>query len=98
MSTPPPPDDAQRKMEQHALRNVRGLVDKMDRLEAIDSRSQKRLLVGIIVGAVVAVGLLVGTAGYISSKYDKGRPIMIDPAPLPPLQGGPPKKCCASAA
>ncbi len=91
MSTPTPPDDAQRKMEQHALRNVRGLVDKMDRLEAIDSRSQKRLLVGIIVGAVVAVGLIVGTVVYISSKYDKGRTIMIDPARLPPLKGGPPK-------
>jgi hypothetical protein len=91
MVTPTPPNDAQREMEQRALRNVRGLVDKMEGLEAIDSRAQKRLLVGIIIGAVVVVGLIVGAVVYISSKYDKGRTIVIDPARLPPVKGGPPK-------
>jgi hypothetical protein len=37
------------------------------------------------------VGLIVGAVVYISSKYDKGHTIVIDPARLPPLKGGPPK-------
>ena len=49
MNAPIPPHDAQREFEQRALRNVRGLVDKIDGLESKASRNQKRMLVGLIV-------------------------------------------------
>lgn len=89
MSTPGPSDDhAQREMEQHALRNVRGLVDKMDSLEAAEARTQKRMLVGIIIGAVVVVGIIVGTVMHVSSKYGSGKTIVIDSA-KPPKGGAP---------
>lgn len=51
MSTPS--DDAQRELERRALRNVRGLIDKMEQTDEVDARAQKRVLVGIFAGAVV---------------------------------------------
>lgn len=51
MSTPD--DDAQRRLEQHALRNVRGLVDKMAASEESDRRALRSSLRWI--AAVVAV-------------------------------------------
>ena len=91
MSTPLPPDDAQRELEQRALRNVRGLVDKMEGLDRIDQRSQKRTLIGITVGALVGVAVIVGAIAYVSNRQE-AKPIVIDPAKLPPIQPGPAKK------
>ena len=91
MSTSPPPDDAQRELEQRALRNVRGLVDKMEGLDRIDERSQKRTLIGITIGALVGVAVIVGAIAYISNRQDT-KPVVIDPAKLPPIQPGPAKK------
>lgn len=90
MSTPPR-DEAQRELEQRALRNVRGLVDKMDNLDKVDLKRQKRLLLTIIAIAVVMGIIVIGSVMYISSRQ-QGKPVVIDPAKLPPIQPGPPKR------
>jgi hypothetical protein len=86
MSTPSS-DEAQRELEQRALRNVRNLVDKIDATEEHDARVQKRLLAAIIVGAV----LVAITLGVVITRQEKPRPVVVDPAKLPPIQPGPPK-------
>jgi hypothetical protein len=91
VSTPLPPDDAQRELEQRALRNVRGLVDKMEGLDRIDQRSQKRTLIGITVGALIGVAVIVAAIAYISGRQE-ARSVVIDPAKLPPITPGPAKK------
>lgn len=57
-----PPHDAQRELEQRALRNVRSLVDKLEKGESRDARRSLRLLawllVGLVVGVVVAYAVL----------------------------------------
>jgi hypothetical protein len=83
-------DDTQRELEQRALRNVRGLVDKMDNIETKAQRNQKRMLVALIIGVVVVVGGIVGTVVYVSQKQS-GKPVVIDPAKLPPIRPGPPR-------
>ena len=55
MSTPQN-DDAQRDMEQRALRNVRALVDKYEDSDARESQSTKRLITWVI--GVIAVGFI----------------------------------------
>ena len=83
-----PGEDTQRKLEQHALRNVRGLVDKMESIEQTDRRTQRRLLVWIVVG-VLAVAGVVGYAVWRAGQKYGTKPVVIDPAKLPPLKGGP---------
>ena len=90
MSTPQPPDDAQRNLEQRALRNVRGLVEKMEGIDRIDQRSQRRTLLAITVGALIGVAVIVGVIGYVSHRND-AKPVVIDPGKLPPIQPGPRK-------
>lgn len=55
MSTPS--DDAQRNLEQRALRNVRALVDKIETTEELEGRALRRQ-VAIIVGVVLAVAVV----------------------------------------
>jgi hypothetical protein len=50
-------DDAQRAMEQRSLRNVRGLIDKLER----DAERQKRTTRLIGWGLVIAVVVVLGT-------------------------------------
>jgi hypothetical protein len=90
MSTPTPPHDAQRELEQRALRNVRGLVDKIDSIERIDHRAQKRMLTTIIVGALLVVAAIVASVMYISGK-ESGKSVVIHPAKPPPGLPGAPK-------
>jgi hypothetical protein len=90
MNNPTPEDDAQRELEQRALRNVRGLVDKMDNIEQVDHKRQKRLLLTIVAIAVVMGTIVVVSVSYISGKQ-QGKPVVIDPKKLPPIQGGPPR-------
>jgi hypothetical protein len=52
----PSGEDAQRDLEQRALRNVRGLVDRMETEEALSRRTQLKLVAGLVV--VVLVGLV----------------------------------------
>ena len=67
MSTAPP-DDTQRELEQRALRNVRGLVDKMEDLEAHDSRTQRRYLFAIVVGGAVVCVVLAALLWYFANR------------------------------
>lgn len=81
-------DDAQRELEQRALRNVRGLVDKIEAGESTERRTQRRLLIVILVIALaVGGGLLWG----LHFRQGKPTPVVIDPAKLPPIRPGPPK-------
>jgi len=57
----PSQNDTQRELEQRALRNVRGLVDKMDNLDALDKRKQRRYL-ATIVGGTLAAFIVLGVA------------------------------------
>jgi len=73
------PDDAQREMEQRALRNVRGLVDKVEELDADEKRRERRMLLGLVVAAVVVA---VGFAGWLAMRSDasKGTTVTIQPS------------------
>jgi hypothetical protein len=71
-------DDAQRELEQHALRNVRGLVDRMETDESLSRRTQVKLV------AAVVVVVLVGLVGLIAlAKHRESREVEI---PLKPGQ------------
>jgi hypothetical protein len=85
-----PNNDTQRELEQRALRNVRGLVDKMDAIDKVDKRADRRGFVALVVAGFVVVLGIVGSIVYMSSKYDAA-PAKIDPAKLPPIRPGPPK-------
>ena len=61
-----PSHDAQREMEQRALRNVRGLLDKMENHEAQEDRAVKKTVLTVIAGVVVLVAL-VGIAMLLAS-------------------------------
>lgn len=52
-----PSGDAQRELEQRALRNVRRLVDKIEDHDQLDARKQKRALlwVAVLVAAFAAM-------------------------------------------
>jgi hypothetical protein len=84
-------DDAQRELEQRALRNVRGLVDKMETIERVDQGEQRRMLLWIVLGALVAV-LILGGAVWYSAHRQAGVPMVIEsvksvsPAPAPAKQ------------
>jgi hypothetical protein len=54
-----PSDDAQRNLEQRALRNVRALVDKYENEDARDRKS-----VGKLVAVIVASILVIFVAGF----------------------------------
>ena len=82
MSTPS--DDAQRELERRALRNVRGLVDRLEQSDEADARTQKRLLAAILIGAaVVIVGIAVMAMGGRSKNtvtIETQRPAPAQPA------------------
>jgi len=76
-------DDAQRDLEQKALRNVRGLVDK---IEADDRQGNQKQLVAVTVivalVAVLAAGFLLGR----SKEPDKAsKPAIEIPPPTKPV-------------
>ena len=48
-------EDAQRELERRALRNVRALVDNLERRERIDARRGMRLVAGVLVGVMLAI-------------------------------------------
>lgn len=79
-------DEAQRDLERRALRNVRGLVDKIERTDEADERAQRRLLFAILAGAAI---VLLALALAIFSIRGGDKPVVIDPAKLPPVQAGP---------
>ena len=56
--------DTQRELEQRALKNVRGLVDRAEADEDSSRRSQKRLIGVVAVLAVVLVGAIIAVTQY----------------------------------
>jgi hypothetical protein len=77
-------DDAQHDMEKKALRNVRGLVEKVEAEDRIDAGSQKKAL--LVIGIATAV-VIVGGALIISSRKDAPRsdqPAIEIPPPAKP--------------
>ena len=77
--------DAQREMEQRALRNVRGLVDKIESSDELDARRQRKVVYWLLGGvAVLAIAGAVAVA-----IRTRGETVVIDPAKLPPVRGGP---------
>jgi hypothetical protein len=81
----PVDDDIQREMEQRALRNVRGLVDKMEDMQAHDSRTQRHYLVGIVLGALVVLLVLAGVL-WIAGNRSRSEAYMIDASKTPPRE------------
>jgi flagellar basal body-associated protein FliL len=74
-------DDAQRELEQKALRNVRGLVDK---IEADDQKSNQKQLVAVVI--VVAMVAIAGGAYLVSrSKSTEGQKAIEIPPPTKPV-------------
>jgi len=86
VNSPLPPHDAQREMEQRALRNVRTLVDKVEDMDKVDTVSQRRLLITIVVAAVVVLALLV-LIGVLGQKQPRGTAVDVK---LPSSQAAPP--------
>jgi hypothetical protein len=77
-------DDAQHEFEKKALRNVRGLVEKVEAEDRLDAGSQKRAL--LVIGIAAAV-VIVGGALLISSRKDAPRseqPAIEIPPPAKP--------------
>jgi hypothetical protein len=78
-------DDAQRNMEQKALRNVRALVDK---IENTDDHNRKAVLgtaVKIVVGVVVVIAI--AAVAYITTHKPEAPRTLV----LPPPGGAAPK-------
>ena len=53
-------DDAQRNLEQRALKNVRGLLDKMEDEERVDRKTTAKIAIAVGIAVVVLVAILVG--------------------------------------
>ena len=73
------PHDAQREMEQRALRNVRGLVDRMESDERAMRESQRRML-GIAVAFILGVALV---GAVVMSRSGPGKSIVVTPPAKP---------------
>ena len=76
----PQDDEAQRTMEKHALRNVRGLVDNLEKSEAAARLLQKRLMIGFV-AVVVVFGVLVATGVIPLGGGQKGELVVKPAAP-----------------
>ena len=70
-------NDAQRELEQRALRNVRGLVDKVQGQDFADKRAERRMLKGLAIGAVVVFAAFAGIFAYLSGKQS-GKTVTIE--------------------
>jgi hypothetical protein len=73
MSTPG--DDAQRDMERRALRNVRGLVDRMENDDKLARRTQFRVFVGLVIG-VVAIAV---AGALLMTRRTPAREMVVEP-------------------
>ena len=79
----PPGHDAQRELEQKALRNVRGLVDRIQEEERASGRTQK-WVVGVLLVAVAVIAIVMVTSlGRMSGDMKE---IVIVPAPKAPAR------------
>lgn len=76
-----PGHDARRELEHKALRNVRGLVDRMEADDQAKNRSQKVIVAVLLAGVVLAIAALLLV---IRSATDGNQEIVVDPAPGAP--------------
>ena len=76
MSTPS--DDAQRELEQRALRNVRALVDKYEDKDASDAKSARRLLI-VIVAAILGIVAIVYVTTQLRTRDEPPRTYVLPP-------------------
>ena len=79
-------EDAQRELEQRALRNVRGLVDRMEADETMSRRRQVKVLAALC--AVVVVALLAAVA-FMGRKEPRGVDFPATPKPGQVVPQGP---------
>jgi hypothetical protein len=73
-------DDAQRQMQERALRNVRGLVDKIEAGDRDDKRTQRMLLVAVLAGGALILGTIMMLAAYKASSRTES---VVLPPPKP---------------
>jgi hypothetical protein len=77
--------EAQQELMEKSLRNVRGLVEKIEAEEAARRRTQKW-----VIAAIVGVSLiLVGVIALMVTKQPTGRPMIVSPdrpAPTAPAK------------
>ena len=73
--------EAQRDLEQRALRNVRGLLDRMEATEHKDKRTQRTLVVAIVVGGAFILATIFFVASH-QSGTPPGRVVDL-PSPKP---------------
>jgi hypothetical protein len=76
--------DAQRELEHRALRNVRGLVDRMEADERAKGRSQKWIAVGLVALAVILIGSILVLIS--SRKPDEARELTVTPVSNAPAR------------
>ena len=76
----PPPNDTQRELEQRALRNVRGLVDKMEGIDALEKSQQRRYIKFLVLG-VVAVAIVLGLL-VLKGNHPAAPAVVIDARPV----------------
>jgi hypothetical protein len=63
-------DDAQRRLEQHALRNVRALAEKLGTQDHLERRHEKKLVIGVGIFAVALIGYFVARVMTAESAAD----------------------------
>ncbi len=75
--------DAQQELEHRALRNVRGLIDRMEADELAKSRSQKKVAVAL----VAAVAALIAVIVFGLTRAPQGaREVAVPPASKAPAR------------
>jgi len=76
--------EAQRELEHKALRNVRGLVDRMEADEQAKRNSQKWIVAGLAAIAVVLFGAILAMTSW--RKSAEVREISLPPASKAPAR------------
>jgi hypothetical protein len=66
----PVDDDAQRALEQHALRNVHALAEKLGSKDHLDRRHEKKLVIGVGIFAVALSGYFLARVMTAESAAD----------------------------
>src|SRR5881394_2927154 len=78
--------EAQQELMEKSLRNVRGLVDKIEAEEAARRRTQKWVIAAIVGVTLILIGLI----GMMVARKDSGRPIVVSPPAQSAPAGGSP--------